>query len=1047
MPNISVKKEKNKAQGVLSLWMLLDLLSIPEATVNKDEKRHLLNIGEGAHALPWQKMGCTKAFVLQGGVSNTGAFYKQFLEAIGKTSEEVEKGRETRVLDLTFDPKGVPLPSSLQVSMSAWALGYLAKTKGNYQGLLNGGCFEHRIAELPRFDGCGIPSGFDGFDALQGSLRQWMESEAKAMRENDQPADCEWLKKLLNLVQEAVGLTIDQGLPCTIVEKEMEPTAEGEDGSIELCNFFAQDLKRVLYSLDTGGSVGQAMNSYLGMADAKAKIDVSDEENFGFVEGLLHPSKMPSGRWPSNYSLAFSQQLAVNAAWDKLASSVGLFGVNGPPGTGKTTMLRDVIAAVVTERAKIICDLGSKVFSEKKKTQVGDTWVPYYGLHSDIFGFSIVVASSNNGAVENITKELPDVSAVPETVEKKYFAEIAKTIHGKDAWGVVSAALGKRSNRTGFMSKFWWGEKDAQGNKQSALRDHLIKLKSPEKQAEKITQWYKVRASFKQAVENEKKCREIVESAADLPKQIAKLKGVGKEIQEVLSSMREDEEGVTKFIGLINHDVEECTQKINKLEALAQGYVFEFDNVLKQKPSFFQNILSFGAKKKQWEEAKQTILDVIENCKKEIQKLGEGVSAGKLTIQKYSESLEDILDAISHYKAKDKEIQIQLRSSSAKLSSLKEKFGNKWVDAGANQQDREMQQPWAEQNWLKARENLFLAALDLHKAFIEAHATQFIANLQLAGDWLAGKPVPHKLTCLALESLCMVVPVVSSTFASMPRMCARLGKESIGWLLIDEAGQAVPSHAASAIWRSKRVLVVGDPLQLEPVLSLPSVVESAVAKPSGVESDFWPSAASVQELADRATSIGTSVPNHIGGETWVGCPLRLHRRCDEPMFSISNAVAYAGQMVNGKKATQVALPESGWLDVQGTSASGNWISEEGAQLQQLLSKLLNEHGAAPEEIALISPFKDAAWELGRMARKFGLNRGKVGTVHTAQGKEADIVVLVLGGNPSRPGAKAWAASKPNLLNVAVSRAKQRLYVIGNKQEWVKLPFFEELSKI
>jgi len=64
-------------------------------------------------------------------------------------------------------------------------------------------------------------------------------------------------------------------------------------------------------------------------------------------------------------------------------------------------------------------------------------------------------------------------------------------------------------------------------------------------------------------------------------------------------------------------------------------------------------------------------------------------------------------------------------------------------------------------------------------------------------------------------------------------------------------------------------------------------------------------------------------------------------------------------------------------------------------------------------------------------------------VHTSQGKEADVVILVLGGDPSRPGAKDWAASKPNLLNVAVSRAKKRLYVIGNAAEWKVRHFFKQ----
>lgn len=62
-----------------------------------------------------------------------------------------------------------------------------------------------------------------------------------------------------------------------------------------------------------------------------------------------------------------------------------------------------------------------------------------------------------------------------------------------------------------------------------------------------------------------------------------------------------------------------------------------------------------------------------------------------------------------------------------------------------------------------------------------------------------------------------------------------------------------------------------------------------------------------------------------------------------------------------------------------------------------------------------------------------------------QGKEADVVILVLG-TGHRGGARGWAANQVNLLNVAVSRARRRLFVIGGYDEWATAGVFTALSR-
>jgi hypothetical protein len=57
-------------------------------------------------------------------------------------------------------------------------------------------------------------------------------------------------------------------------------------------------------------------------------------------------------------------------------------------------------------------------------------------------------------------------------------------------------------------------------------------------------------------------------------------------------------------------------------------------------------------------------------------------------------------------------------------------------------------------------------------------------------------------------------------------------------------------------------------------------------------------------------------------------------------------------------------------------------------------------------------------------------------LHRFQGREAEAVFLVLGAPDAlQTGARNWAGHPPNLVNVAVSRAKEVLYVVGNRELW------------
>ena len=203
---------------------------------------------------------------------------------------------------------------------------------------------------------------------------------------------------------------------------------------------------------------------------------------------------------------------------------------------------------------------------------------------------------------------------------------------------------------------------------------------------------------------------------------------------------------------------------------------------------------------------------------------------------------------------------------------------------------------------------------------------------------------------------------------------------------------------------------------------------------------------------------------------WVGSPLRVHRRCVDPMFSLSNAIAYDSTMVLGTTpedettatSQRPLLGRSRWFDQTADDFESHFSIAEGMMALRVVAHYqrhgwVNAVDGLPE-VFLISPFKSVAdglrslLEAQRQTWAAGIGegavaawiKGHVGTVHTFQGKECETVIFVLGGKTA--GAINWAASKPNIINVAATRAKRRLYVIGNREKWQKTRFGKALAE-
>lgn len=975
------------------------------------------------------------------------------LEDLLSRDENVFEARAykfSRLFDVGIDEHGSPNPDTFALSMAGWAVGVVLQQ--GIAGLEHG--TSSKRADLPAAE-VQTNSGFSGFDMLQDRLRAELASRVATFKDAAgvviKRPDRAWLDEFAERVIAQCRLpratlfskTLEHRCRCYQVKKK-QPSAQAQVEKQEddlLNSFFISDLGKLAEFAHPGLGAG-LRNFVIAGSEARAHCDLRTPAGLRHAGELLAPAHSPVGRWPSQHALVFSQQVAVNALWNNLKAASGIFAVNGPPGTGKTTLLRDVVAAVVVERAMRLADVvrPAEVFGKKESIKVGDMFIWFHRIGEIVRGTGIVVASCNNGAVENVSLELPSIDAISSAWQGAqsvdYFQEIASTVLGKNAWALIAARLGNKTNRNDFLAKFWFGPKTetARDAMQLGMKGWLDALKKGSIETRYV--WEESVARFRAALEKERGIRDYLDHLSTLPQRLAQAEHSLQQQAASLEAKHTVVDDANAAIQQLEVDTAELRLDLTETER-------QFESHIRCKPGFLEWLASLGKSHRRFREQ----LEVFQQQQAGYRRALRNQAA---VLEKTAQEIACLKREITHAEKLLSEGVRQRNTLAAIFTTARIQLGKHWPQQELPEAEREPSAPWATQAWCDARTETFLAALELHRAFIEIHAETMSHNLTLAVQWLQGKKLPAQLCQLAFDSLTLVVPVLSTTFASVARMFADIGKEGIGWLLIDEAGQAMPQQAAGAIWRAQRTLVVGDPLQLEPVVVIPASIEAALAKHYRIKPPWWPSQTSVQVMADQASTIGTYLPGASGSDPiWVGAPLRVHRRCDEPMFSISNQVAYDSQMIYGKPTAGAGrLPPSGWIDIRGTCTDGHWIADEGTAVDDWLEHLIDGHHVSPKDIFLISPFRQVARMLKAIGKKRHLDvEHKVGTVHRAQGKEAEVVFLVLGGDPKKPGAKDWAAQKPNLLNVAASRAKQRLYVVGNKLEWGMRPHFKVAAQL
>lgn len=815
-------------------------------------------------------------------------------------------------------------------------------------------------------------------------------------------------------------------------------------------SYFLQDM-RMLKNKDLTNS---KLSEYiLYNTNNVSKTDIRN--NASELAEVLHIKNFPLGKWPSKYDLTLMQQAAVNQSKKYFNEKRRIFSVNGPPGTGKTTLLKEIIVDKIVERACLLSEYenADDAFTRCKLSKEYDQYTKYYyKLHESLIPYGILVASSNNTAVENITKELPlakdvcsknamtdlfDIKKCENTLSYKihdgksekhqdiFFTKWANQLINKEAtdcWGLISAPLGKQSN----IKKYY----------DNVLRDLVFKSVVVDNPKDFFAA---AKKEFKEQLQKVQKLRESFINENNVIYAPLKLQKIAEDTDRVsrkIASLQSNKQEYQNQLEDIKKSANECLEKLQYPSGLWGVLSDIFDLFLNT-----QRHKDHAALREKFSSLKQTqriIESELENIQKELRNKQKEID----NLQCEKQKLEN--DFIYCFPQKEG-------------AYYKDNFNSKILDImGSNIADDEIQKnnAWENTDYNEEREKLFYYALKLQKAFVIASDNlknnvgllSKIWGFNLRNDgsrYIFSKSDKECVMPHLINTLFLITPVISSTFASIQSMLKDVTEEnSLGLLIVDEAGQASPHMMLGAYFRAQTAIVVGDPKQIEPVVTTPDPIRRSF---EGVEA-YMSKILSVQNFADALNPFGTYLQNGMTDEKeWVGCPLTVHRRCIEPMFSISNALSYDNIMVNSTlepEDKEFCIKQSEWRDISGNEIGNknHFVKKQADAVFNLIYDYYEKNKCLPK-VYIITPFttvknglRDTLKSLGNHIPGFDtFLDDALGTVHTFQGKGTDEVFLVLGCDQNALGAVQWVNA--NIVNVAVTRAKYRICIVGDKQLW------------
>lgn len=261
--------------------------------------------------------------------------------------------------------------------------------------------------------------------------------------------------------------------------------------------------------------------------------------------------------------------------------------------------------------------------------------------------------------------------------------------------------------------------------------------------------------------------------------------------------------------------------------------------------------------------------------------------------------------------------------------------------------------------------------------------------------------------------------------------------------IVDEASQSDIPSAIPILFRARRAGVVGDPFQLTHCSKLSTSRDTMLRRSVGIKQvEDVRFAYTESSLYDLFASTNYVEPIFLS-ETY---------RSATAIAGYSNHTFYSGRLRVATNQEHLSVPSGmkvgiHWTDVRGSIQSGGgsgcYCQEEVETVLKLVRNILVDNDFQGS-IGVIAPFRqqanrlqDAIFDNSVPYDRLTQAKVHVDTAHGFQGDERDVIIFSLCAGPDMPhGSRTFIRETGNLFNVAVSRTRAVLHVIGN-HDWAK----------